>query len=533
MLTFMRKHAKSWMMQVLLGIIIVVFIFYFGSLQSQRQAEVIAMVDETAISYSDYRKAYDNLLEYYRTQFKGALTDDILKSLNLKGQALNQLIDGEILLHQASRMGLTVTDEDVRQAITSYPAFQRDGHFDMGIYEQALRYSRLTAEDFEKMKRKELTFSKVNRILREGAKVSDREVEDLFSAQYGKVNLQFVKIAIQRSSVEEPDREALEAFYKKNGEAFRIPEKIKVRYLAFPGPGFMVEESVPEEEIVAFYNSGKEDFLFREGDRKPLSNVRKEIADHLKIRRAMDRAEETARKAYDTIYQERDLPAYGKESGLAVHESDWFPRNHPPETLGGIENLETKLSGIEKGEPGSFLRDEKGFYVLEIVDIQPSYLPLLDDVKAGVLRAYRAEEDQKAARRKAEDLVGRLKESQDFVALAKKNGLAVSETGFFQPATSYIPGIGNSQDLAGAVAALSKGHPYPDSPYFVGNDFYVVRFKEREALPVKEFAEKEESLRKQLLQYKEDEMFQTWMNARKEILTKEGKLKILVDPATL
>ncbi|HNT56453.1 MAG TPA: SurA N-terminal domain-containing protein, partial [Syntrophales bacterium] len=83
MLTFMRKHAKNWMMKAVLGIIIVVFVFYFGSLQSGRQAEVVAMVGDRAITYNDYRQAYDNLLNYYREQFQGALTDDILKSLNL------------------------------------------------------------------------------------------------------------------------------------------------------------------------------------------------------------------------------------------------------------------------------------------------------------------------------------------------------------------------------------------------------------------------------------------------------------------
>ena len=534
MLTFMRKHAKNWMMKAVLGIIIVVFVFYFGSLQSGRQAEVVAMVGDRAITYNDYRQAYDNLLNYYREQFQGALTDDILKSLNLKGQTLNRLIDSEILLNEAARMGLTVTDEEVRLAITSYPAFQRDGRFDMSLYNQLLRYYRLTAEEFEEMKRKELTLSKVERIIREAAKVSKREVEDLFSAQYGKINLQYVKIGVEGIAVPEPDREALEAFYREQGAAFRVPEKIKVRYLAFPASAYGDGVAVPEEQIIAFYNGSKDEFLFQGSDRKPLSAVREEIVRILKSRRAMEQAEDEARKAYETIYQERDLSAYGAGNGIVVIESEWFPRNDPPEVLEGVEDVETKLSPLQKGDPATFLRDGKGFYVLEIADIKPSYQPPLEDVKKGVLTAHKGEEKRKAARRKGEEILSKLKGGEDFGALAGQQGLALSETGFFQPATSYtIPGIGDSRELANAAASLSKGRPFPERPYFVEDGFFVVRFKERETLDVKAFAEIEDQLEKQLHQYKEDEMFRVWLNARKESLTKEGKLKILVDPETL
>ena len=39
-------------------------------------------------------------------------------------------------------MNIRVTDEDVKAAILSYPAFQRNGVFDQRIYEQILRATR-------------------------------------------------------------------------------------------------------------------------------------------------------------------------------------------------------------------------------------------------------------------------------------------------------------------------------------------------------------------------------------------------------
>ena len=84
MLRLMRKHARAWFMKVLLSVIILVFIFYFGSLRGRRQAETIALVDGKVIAYVEYQNEYQKLVDMYRQRFKGSLTDDMLKSFNLK-----------------------------------------------------------------------------------------------------------------------------------------------------------------------------------------------------------------------------------------------------------------------------------------------------------------------------------------------------------------------------------------------------------------------------------------------------------------
>ncbi|MBU0653121.1 MAG: SurA N-terminal domain-containing protein, partial [Proteobacteria bacterium] len=45
MLNIMRRHARNWLMKLILGIIIVVFVFYFGSMGGRQRAERIAIID--------------------------------------------------------------------------------------------------------------------------------------------------------------------------------------------------------------------------------------------------------------------------------------------------------------------------------------------------------------------------------------------------------------------------------------------------------------------------------------------------------
>jgi peptidyl-prolyl cis-trans isomerase D len=533
MLTFMRKHAKNWLMKAVLVVIIVVFIFYFGSTGGKRQAEMIALVNDTPVSYGQYREAYENLLNFYREQFKNALTEEILKSLNLKERAVNQVIEEQVLVATASEMGIDVTDEEVRRSVTSLPAFQKNGVFDMEYYQQALRYHRISPEDFERQQRRALVRAKVGNIIRESAKVSKKETENLFAVQFGKIDLQYVKIPVGKDGGADPDRQTLEGFFKENAEKFRVPERMKIRYIAFAGNDYVEPGEIVEEAILETYNAGKEDFLFEKGNRKPLSKVREEILSFLRNRKGMVRAQEEARKAYESIYQDRNFEAYVREHNLPLHESDWFPRNTVPGGLENVENLAEKLARAEKGDLGPFLRDEKGFYISEVTDVEPSSIPPLDAVKASVVKAYHADKALKSAKEKAEAFLDEIRKGADFGKSAAGKGLAVSETGFFQPLTAYIPGIGESGELAASLMEVSESNPVPGKVFFSKDGFFVVRLKERQPFDVREFAGKEEQLRKNFLQYKEEELFQDWMSTTKEAMIRDGRLKIYVDPSTL
>lgn len=533
MLTFMRKHAKNWMMKAILVIIIVVFIFYFGSTGGNRKAEMVALVNETPVSYGQYREAYENLLNFYREQFKGAFTEEVLKSLNLKDRALNEVIEQQVLVARASEMGIDVTDEEVRRAVTSFPAFQRNGVFDMEQYQRALRYYRLSPEDFERQQRRVLVRSKVGSLVREAAKVSKKETENLFAAQFGKIDLEFVKIPVGKDGVADPDRKTLEDFYKEEAERFRVPERIKIRYVAFRGADYTENGEIAEEAILEAYNGGQESFLFENGSRKPLSKVREEILTFLRNRKGSVKAQEEARKAYESIYQERNLEEYVKAHNLRLLESEWFPRDKLPADLEGVENLTEKLARAEKGDLGPFLRDDKGFYIIEVADIEPSSIPPLDAVKAPVIQAYHKEKALQTAKEKAEAFLEEVRKGADFGKAAAGKGLAVSETGFFQPLTAYIPKIGESRELAVSLMELSESNPIAGKAYFSKDGFFVVRLKKRQPFDVGEFAGKEEQLRKNFLQYKEEELFNAWMSATKEAMIRDGKLKIYADPSSL
>jgi peptidyl-prolyl cis-trans isomerase D len=167
MLELMRKHARNWIMKVLLGIIIIVFIFYFGSLGGLQQTETVATIDGKNLVYADFQREYQNMVEVYRQRLGNEVTEELLKDGRLKQQALDNLIHQTILLKKADEMNIRVSDEDMKSFIMSVPAFQRNGVFDDRLYKQALRYNKVTAEEFEGIQRRAMTIARLEDLVQD------------------------------------------------------------------------------------------------------------------------------------------------------------------------------------------------------------------------------------------------------------------------------------------------------------------------------------------------------------------------------
>src|SRR4029079_12238075 len=93
-----------------------------------------------------------------------------LKQLGVEQQILQQMVDERAALAEADRLGLKVSDEEVRQRIISMPSFQGNGSF-IGEqrYQQLLRMQRppMMPSDFEDNVRRGLTVEKLRGSLTE------------------------------------------------------------------------------------------------------------------------------------------------------------------------------------------------------------------------------------------------------------------------------------------------------------------------------------------------------------------------------
>ncbi len=164
MLKAMRQHARYF--YVLFFIVILTFIFWgVGTVDKTGGVEVIAEVGKYKITAEDYWRTYDRVYRFYREIYKDQFDEEMEKKMDLKENVLNSMINERVLLTAAQKAGITVSDEELQDSIAREPAFMKNGVFDKDVYVNRLRLNRITPEEFERSQNRELTVSKMRRLV--------------------------------------------------------------------------------------------------------------------------------------------------------------------------------------------------------------------------------------------------------------------------------------------------------------------------------------------------------------------------------
>jgi peptidyl-prolyl cis-trans isomerase D len=529
MLELMRKHARSWLVKILLGMVIVVFVLYFGSTSWRQRAESIAIIDGKVIAEADFQREYQNLIDVYRERYGGALTDDILKSLNLKQQAYDNVINQAVILHKAAELNIQVTEEEVKEIILANPVFQRSGVFDEKIYNQFLRYKKMTAADFEETQRKLLSMIKLEDIIQNSVKVSDKEVFDLYRMQNEKMNIQYLGISANSYKGKiVPRREDLEAYLKEHEDAFRVPEQIQIKYISFQGQNFANAAKVSAAEVEEYYKRNKDSLKGKDGKPAPLSDVKDKIISELKQVQGMYIAADEAKKAHDVIYQKENFDDYAKQNGLKIYNTALFNAKNIPHEFKQIKDFNSTAFSLQTNEISPVFSDNKSYYLIMLAAKKPAYVPGLNEIEKEVGRQFIEGESLRLGKKGAEAILQSLKKGETLQKISQEKGLKIEETGFFLPG-SAIPNLGASREINNALFQISEKNPYPDNVYFMDGSFIIVKFKERGKVDVKDFETKKAALKNVLLKLKKNEHMQLWVETNKETMKNEGRLKFTKD----
>jgi SurA-like N-terminal domain len=172
MLKVMRKHAKYF--YVLFFIVILSFLFWgIGTVDKTGKGEIVAEVGKHKITVQDYWRSYENVNRFYREIYKDKFDEAMEKKLNLKEKVLDSMIQEQVLLIAAKEEGVSISDEELQDAITHEPAFLRNGVFDKNVYQNRLRLMRITVEEYERSKRQELLLNKMRHLIELSVDVPD------------------------------------------------------------------------------------------------------------------------------------------------------------------------------------------------------------------------------------------------------------------------------------------------------------------------------------------------------------------------
>lgn len=427
MLDFMRKKAGSWMIKALLGIIVVVFVFWgVGNFRSDR-ANRVAIVNGEVITVREYQEAYNKLVEQIRAKFGNNFNEETLKAFNFKKKALDDLINRRLLAQEAKKLKFRVTDNELAQTIGNIRAFQIDGVFNKKAYESVLSRNHTVPDEFEASARESLILERLISFITDSVKVTENEALEWFNWKGASVNVGFVFFDPDKYKNINPSPEEIKNFFDKDKEPYRTEKKVKAAYLLFEPDAFNAQIKVEDKEVKEFYENNNDKFtqrktveashiLFKvdEGASAAVVEAAKQKADNIsKMIKEGQPFEELAKKYSDCPSKEN-----GGHLG-AFKQKDM------------VEPFASKAFSMKQGEVSEPVLTKFGWHIIRIEKINKEMMLSLKEAENEIRKKLIGEKAKKIAYDEAEKVSDMAISMNDLVKASEKLGVKIKTTDFF------------------------------------------------------------------------------------------------------
>jgi len=464
MLKVLRDQFKNlkWILWfVVIIFVMLIFVDWGMGRGKQRGAMegVAAKVGNITITETQFIKEMRNTEQRFRSMY-GQQFDQVRGQLDLPTITLQNLIDRQLLLREADKLGLTVTDTELLDKIKSFPAFQReDGTFvGTDLYGRVLRQNQMSPDEFEEALRRDLLVGKLQQAMASGIVISAADVESEYRRRNETVSadVAFVGVdrGLDRASVSDADARA---FYDAHPDQFAHPEQWKLHYLLIDSLRLRRTMTVPDAQVEEYYKSHQAEFAKDEQVRARHILIKPKSDDDAGWHEAQNRVREIAIRAqlkspdFATLAKEVSDDIGSKSSG---GDLGWFGKGRM------VKEFEEAVFALREGQVSGPVKSQFGYHIIRLEGRQPSGIRPLDEVRNQV-RDKLAEglADAEGSRRATA-----LREKIDAAKLASETqwrGLAddvitSNVTPWFGKGEA-IPGLGRDPDLLAEATGAKEG----------------------------------------------------------------------------
>jgi peptidyl-prolyl cis-trans isomerase D len=499
------------------AIILVFVLFGFQGKHTAMGVGSAARVNDALISVADLQSESQRMEQMYGQYLQ--MGGEAMRQ-QLRGQALESLITGELISQAAKKQGILVTDAEVRDFIVNeMPVFQKDGHFQRDLYVQILEANHLSPADFEERIRKDRKNQRIREVFEVAAEPSALELEKIKELKETKFDIGFVRI----------DEDKL-------ADTLSIPSSEVTARLADP----------------EFAKKVEADFAANKARYSTPDQVR---ASHILIKsKPKDEASEKAALAkIQAIKKRSEKEDFGKlaaslseDSGSQKNKGDlgFFSRGKM------VPEFDQAAFSQPVGKVGEPIKTTYGYHLIKVTEKKPGTVATLENTKEKIAKKLIAKEKIAAATKTIEAAVQKGDEA-GITSAIKSLGLAWDETGYFDLSSEAVPKL-NSQVASQAAFELSPKKTLLDHLVHDGSAVYVLKFngvkkeavttapadakpavklaknaKTGKALAVAAPKNPEETATEAVVRERSGEMFGRWMDQVKKTATIEKNPEVL------
>jgi peptidyl-prolyl cis-trans isomerase D len=462
MLKMFRDNLKNlaWILWVIIAVFVLGLAVQFGGNLREANQNVAATVGNDQVTTQEYQRAYKVMANQLHQVYGDQLTPELEKQMRLPLRAIDGVISQKILLAEARRLGLAVSEAEVREQILAIPAFKDEqGNFiGQDRYVQLLQMNQIASPaEFEREMHDQLLLEKLNNALAANLYVSEDEIQKAYRGQVEKAKIRYVQVARARFAADVHATPADEAAYFQAHKAeLKLPEQRDVAYLLVDGARAAEQVRLTDEDLRSNYEANKAQYTHEE--QVHARHILVQVNDKRSDAEAQARVQEAKKKIDSGTDFAKVAAEYSDDTASKSSGGDLgsFGRNKM------VKEFEDAAFSAQPHKLVGPVKSNFGYHLIEVLDKQPAGTQPFEQVKEMIRARLTGERARDAAAAKAKELAGRLaknkpRSADDLRTLAQQNpGVTFAETGKFG-AQSVIPGIGRNPSFSTAAFALKQG----------------------------------------------------------------------------
>lgn len=381
MYDLLYSHKK--LVQIVLAVIFLPFAFFGvdSYFRAGDRSEGIATVGGQPVTEQEFALALQERQNYLQRMAGGRMDPALLDSAELRFAVLDGIVRQRLLINQAVRGGLLVSDQQLQQLISEQPAFQEDGKFSHARYEELLRRQNLTPLGFENSLRRDLMVDRVSTAYRATAIVPNAVAERLLRINSQQREVSQSVLAPQNFVAQvKLEAGAAKQYYDAHPSEFQVPDQARLDYLVLALDAVAAQIEVSADEVKQFYEQNLKQYA--KGDERQASHIL--IAVDAKA--SAEQKQAARAKAGQLLQQAKQNPATfaelarrnSQDPGSAANGGDlgFFPRG----TM--TKPFDDAVFQLKAGEIAGPVETEFGYHIVRLTAVKGGRG--LEDVKKQV-----------------------------------------------------------------------------------------------------------------------------------------------------
>ncbi len=393
MLEKIREGSQGIIAKSILGLVILTFALAgVGNYLSSTKEQPVAVVNGEEISRTAFDQAFQNERNRMQEQFGemyAMLAADSAYMSSFRNDVLERLIDETLQKQFARKLGLRVSDDQLRNIIRDMPEFQVNGVFSNDRYLALLRQAGYEPEEFRDLMRDQLARQQLLLGLFSSEFATTAEMQQLAKLQQQTRDIQFTRLAAADfvSAVTVTDQ-MLQDYYSTHIEQYETEEKVSVEYVELSAAALAGDIEVTEQQIAAYYKEHQS--LYGTPEKRQVA--------HILLESEKDNPE-LAAKAEALLKQLQQGADFGE---IAKANSDDTLTAENGGLLGQLERGEldptfedAAFALTEQNRLSGVVKSIYGYHIIRLVDLEPSSVKPLNEVSAEIAQQIRQNEASK------------------------------------------------------------------------------------------------------------------------------------------